>query len=116
MAGMNRNSGLNVNDTLHIQQSIADILTTPIGSRVMRRTYGSLLPELIDHPLIGAMLLRAKAASADAIIRWENRIKLKNISFMVDSDSQLIIDVEYSISNSQNYSLSVPLGLKGVLA
>uniref|UniRef100_UPI0026076D20 ATPase domain-containing protein n=1 Tax=uncultured Sphingobium sp. TaxID=316087 RepID=UPI0026076D20 len=29
---------------------VRDILTTPIGSRLMRRDYGSLIPELIDQP------------------------------------------------------------------
>jgi hypothetical protein len=32
----------------HLKQSIIDILTTPIGSRVMRRDYGSRLFELVD--------------------------------------------------------------------
>ena len=32
----------------HLNQSIADILTTPIGTRVMRPDYGSNIPRLID--------------------------------------------------------------------
>lgn len=34
----------------HLKQSIAIILTTPLGSRLERRTFGSLLPGLIDAP------------------------------------------------------------------
>ena len=34
-----------------IQQSLQDIITTPIGSRVMRREYGSLIFELLDQPI-----------------------------------------------------------------
>lgn len=41
--GMNRGSGRTVTDLEHIRQSVSDILITPIGSRTMRRSYGSLL-------------------------------------------------------------------------
>ncbi|EDJ4804012.1 baseplate assembly protein, partial [Salmonella enterica] len=41
--GMNRNTGLAISDSEHIGQSMRDILLTPVGSRVMRREYGSLL-------------------------------------------------------------------------
>ena len=47
---MNRNTGRAVAGLEHLRQSVADILTTPVGSRVMRRDYGSLVPELIDQP------------------------------------------------------------------
>lgn len=41
--GMNRETGKALTGIEHIQQSIRDILVTPIGSRVMRRKYGSAL-------------------------------------------------------------------------
>jgi phage baseplate assembly protein W len=50
MIGMDARSGAFSDDLAHLRQSIADVLTTPIGSRVQRREYGSLLPELIDQP------------------------------------------------------------------
>ena len=34
---MNRNTGRAVAGLEHLRQSVADILTTPVGSRVMRR-------------------------------------------------------------------------------
>ncbi|WP_402719017.1 hypothetical protein [Janthinobacterium rivuli] len=53
----------------HLRQSITDILTTPIGSRIRRR-YGSEVPELIDPPLNSATQLRIYAATpAPASIR-----------------------------------------------
>ncbi|MBJ3641459.1 baseplate assembly protein, partial [Salmonella enterica subsp. enterica serovar Weltevreden] len=42
-SGMNASSGHAITDNEHIAQSIGDILLTPIGSRVMRRAYGSQL-------------------------------------------------------------------------
>ena len=38
---MSRNTGLSLSSEAdQIRQSIQDILTTPIGSRIMRRNYG----------------------------------------------------------------------------
>lgn len=48
--GMNAATGRAVSATDHIVQSVRDILITPVGSRVMRRDYGSELFYLIDHP------------------------------------------------------------------
>lgn len=79
MTGMNNKTGRDLSGIEHIQQSVRDILGTPIGSRVMRREYGSLLPELLDQPLNDATLLRAYAASVMAIIRWEPRIRVQSI-------------------------------------
>ena len=42
MPGMNNLSGKPVADIAHLSQSIADILTTPLGTRLERRTYGSV--------------------------------------------------------------------------
>ncbi|MEN1450892.1 GPW/gp25 family protein, partial [Pseudomonas aeruginosa] len=47
---MNAHTGGAIDRLAHIRQSIAVILTTRIGTRVMRREYGSQLPELIDAP------------------------------------------------------------------
>ncbi len=41
--GMSRETGVTLVELEHIRQSVRDILTTPLGSRVMRRNYGSLL-------------------------------------------------------------------------
>lgn len=86
MTGMSRYTGRSIDELDHIRQSIADILTTPIGSRLMRRDYGSRLPELIDQPLTGATLLRAYAATLVALIRWEPRIKVRAITRLVHAD------------------------------
>lgn len=37
MQGMNSRTGRTITDSAHLAQSVADILTTPIGSRAMRR-------------------------------------------------------------------------------
>lgn len=93
---MSASNGRTLSDLAHIRQSIRDILTTPIGSRVMRRDYGSLLPELIDQPLNGATLLRAQAATVLALARWEPRIRIDRVRFAHSADGALTIDMDAS--------------------
>lgn len=80
MAGMARATGAALDGLDHIRQSVADILGTPVGSRICRREYGSLLPELIDQPLTAATVLRIYAATATAIARHEPRLRLTRVS------------------------------------
>ena len=83
---MNRMDGSLVTSELaHLRQSVADILTTPIGSRVMRRDYGSRLPELLDAPLNRAGMLDVIAATAEALARWEPRLRLKRVRVTPDT-------------------------------
>lgn len=113
MIGMNVHTGRTITDRQHLVQSIADILTTPLGSRVMRREYGSQLVDLIDWPLNNATRLQAYAATATALMRWEPRIRLSRVQLSLgDIPGQAILDVEGSLADSnQALSLRVPLTL-----
>lgn len=77
--GMNRFTGQSISESQHISQSIQDILTTPLGSRVMRRDYGSAIFELIDQPQSAAVKLQIMAAAVIALTRWEPRIRITEI-------------------------------------
>lgn len=57
----------------HVRQSIEVILTTPIGSRLMRREFGSEVMDLIDRPLTDRVILAVYTAVVMAIARWEPR-------------------------------------------
>lgn len=94
MSGMNATTGRRLDDVAHIRQSIKDILTTRIGIRVMRRDYGSLLPELIDHPANPANLLRLQAASIMAILRWEPRVRITRTAFAIGMDGAATLELE----------------------
>lgn len=95
MRGMNRDTGKAVDGAQHLAQSITDILTTPIGSRVMRRDYGSQLPALIDAPFNAATRIRLYAASATALMRWEPRIKLTRVRMStIDSPGSVMVTIE----------------------
>lgn len=113
MIGMNAYNGRAIADRQHLAQSIADILTTPIGSRVMRREYGSQLADLIDWPLNSATRLQAYAATAMALMRWEPRIRLSRVQLSLgEVPGQGILDLECTLTDSNEpLSLRVPLSL-----
>lgn len=71
--GFNREAGASLPGFQHVEQSIGVILTTPIGSRVMRREFGSELFDLIDRPMTDQVILAIYSAVVSAISRWEPR-------------------------------------------
>jgi phage baseplate assembly protein W len=80
MDGTNAQTGQPISGIDHLRQSIVDILTTPIGTRVMRRDYGSDLYKLVDAPINGQVLMRFYTATAEAISKWEPRFVVSNVS------------------------------------
>ena len=68
---MDRTTGKAIGELAHLRQSVGDILTTPIGSRVMRHEYGSQVPMLVDQPDNQITQLRLLSAAASALMRWE---------------------------------------------
>lgn len=78
-AGLDSRSGATIGGLDHLRQSVTDILTTPIGSRVMRRDYGSDLADLIDGNLTPLTLALIYAATAEALARWEPRLEVTRL-------------------------------------
>ncbi|AOE85829.1 GPW/gp25 family protein [Pseudomonas sp. TCU-HL1] len=110
---MNRHTGNALDELGHLRQSIEDILTTPVGSRVMRRKYGSQLFELIDQPLNDHTRLRAYAATALALMRWEPRVRLTRVQLLAGAKpgtATLILEGTRS-SSDETLNLQVPLKL-----
>lgn len=75
--GVNAATGAALTGWQHVQQSISKILRTPIGSRVMRRDFGSDLPDLIDAKMTQRNVLAVYSAAASAIHRWEPRFRMR---------------------------------------
>lgn len=101
--GMSRSTGQRIDQTNHILQSVRDILMTPIGSRVMRRDYGSLLPFLIDAPINAYFIMQLRASVIHALMRWETRVTPTRIELMTDNNTSqgvasLMIEYRYVIS------------------
>lgn len=108
--GMNRENGSALSDADHVRQSVRDILLTPLGARVMRRNYGSLLSALIDQPQNEALRLQIMAACYVALLRWEPRITLTGISFEPAFDGSMVVELSGNRSDTlQPFSLTVPV-------
>ena len=80
MEGMEGTTGAKLAGIDHLRQSIRDILTTRIGTRVMRRDYGSDLPGLVDRPMSPGLRVEIFAATARALRRWEPRVRVERIA------------------------------------
>jgi phage baseplate assembly protein W len=108
--GMSRCTGRAVEDMAHINQSVSDILRTPIGSRVMRRNYGSLLSALTDQPQNAALRLQIMAACYSAILRWEPRIRLSGITFDTTYSGEMVVNISGNRTDSPGgFSSSIQL-------
>ncbi len=79
MRGVHNQTGKALEGLDHLRQSIRDILTTPLGTRVMRRDYGSRLFELIDAPTNRETIMEIIAATAEALMRWEPRLAVERV-------------------------------------
>ncbi|OYQ85400.1 GPW/gp25 family protein [Wohlfahrtiimonas chitiniclastica] len=98
---MNRITGNEIPMNQHIQQSIIDIITTRIGSRVMRREYGSLLPELIDRPANDENMMQLMSATVIALSIWEPRITATFVNFTPVSNAGLVdLEIAATIKES----------------
>ena len=93
MTGMDKASGKPLADLLHLKQSIADILSTPIGSRIMRRDYGSRLFKRIDAPMTGELMAEIYSDVGEALFSYEPRFEVTNVSVVSIENGHLILDL-----------------------
>jgi phage baseplate assembly protein W len=94
MRGTDAKTGKALTGINHLRQSIRDILTTPLGSRIMRRDYGSRLFDLVDNPLNDATLIEIFAATAEALMLWEPRLQVQRVQASSLSPASISIDLE----------------------
>ncbi|WP_337186703.1 GPW/gp25 family protein [Phenylobacterium sp.] len=77
-----------------LSEAIRTVLFTPVGSRVGRRDFGSLLPELVDHPENAATTVLLYGATALALLRWLPQFRLARTSIEHLSPGQARLRVE----------------------
>ncbi|WP_455648460.1 GPW/gp25 family protein [Kluyvera sp.] len=110
MNGVNNRTGKRLSGAAHLRQSVSDILTTPIGSRVLVRDYGSDLFSLVDNPRDDLTRLRIIAATATALARWEPRLKVNRVVVSFP-ESGVGCEVEIEGVNTEN---GLPISTGGV--
>ena len=89
--GIDPVSGTVVDELAHIRASIAEILKTPVGTRVMRRAFGSHVFDLIDEPGDPVTAVQVLSAAADAIERWEPRVRYTSGNLTVTLDGTAVL-------------------------
>ncbi|RQZ68159.1 baseplate assembly protein [Burkholderia glumae] len=114
MKGMNAVTGRAISGVDHLSQSVGRILTTPLGSCIQRRSFGSELPDLIDAPTNGATRIRLYAAAATALMRWEPRLTVTRVQLVADAEEafagQQLVDIEgWTDERDEPVSLRVPV-------
>ena len=93
MRGMDASSGASLDGAAHLRQSVRDILTTPIGTRVMRRSYGSRCARLLDQPAGPGWAARLRAGALDALARWEPRLRVDRLTVTADGHGGVTVDI-----------------------
>lgn len=104
MIGMNAHTGEPLEGQAHLEQSIYDILSTPIGSRVMRRDYGSRLIDLVDRPLSQSTIADIQAAIAMALTTQEPRIRLTRVQVELSNN-----DIGIGTDNASQGKITVQI-------
>ncbi|EAU3476740.1 baseplate assembly protein [Salmonella enterica subsp. enterica] len=108
---LDRHTGKTLTDADHIRQSIQDIISTPKGTRVMRRDYGSLISEIIDFPVNNALPLQLMAAIFDAVTRQEPRVTLTEIQ-LSHSENGLTADIGMMRTDTGE-NINFPVSVRG---
>lgn len=93
----------------HVGASIADILATPKGARVMRPEYGSDLPRLVDAPMNEEWKLRVYMATADALRRWEPRVEVIQTVIDEAGAGTVTLTVKYRLAGGEEKEATVAL-------
>ncbi|AYA02337.1 baseplate assembly protein [Acinetobacter sp. WCHAc010034] len=107
---MSRHSGTELSELDHIRQSLEDLISTPIGSRLMRREYGTQVANLLDQPTSEALYLKCYSTIYSAILRWEPRIQISQLYISEVNQGQTVLNLEGTIVQSgQSLNMNIPL-------
>ena len=112
----NSNGGIakQQNDDEKLKENLIHIIMTGIGERVMRRTYGGGMQQLLHDPNNDAMRAIVQHQLSKAIIENEPRVQLQGVD-IVQNDGTLFAEIKYQVKQTQQtQSLSVPFGLGGI--
>ncbi|MCH9780614.1 MAG: GPW/gp25 family protein [Alphaproteobacteria bacterium] len=90
---MHRQDGSLLPNTEHIKQSVATLLATAPGERVMRPTYGCALASYIDAPINSDTILDMQIAIRDAVATFEPRATIDSIAFDAINGKQGMLNI-----------------------
>lgn len=97
-----------------VRQAIWTILGTAKGERVMRPGFGCAIHDLVFAPTSAETVGRIGSAVREALVRWEPRIEVLDVSVATDATSpnRLLIQVNYAIrTTNSRFNLVYPFYL-----
>lgn len=94
MAGLDRITGKLLTGWKHVEQSVAVLITTALGSRTHRRGVGSRLTRLTDSPISPSTIIDFYAATAGVIDKWEPRFRVTRMRAEEPTKGHLILTAE----------------------
>lgn len=106
---IDRNTGLPISENEHIIQSLLDIATTAIGTRVMRRDYGTILVPKIDAPMNAEYRMLLMSSLMMAFTQYEPRIEIRRINLKIDIPGKPEITIE-AVKTDTNEALNFTRG------
>lgn len=88
-----------------IEESIRVILSTAPGERLMRPDFGCAINEILFSPNSPRTVALAKKYIEDAIVRWEPRVILKEVSGEFDPADPVRVNmhIEYEIRSVNTF-------------
>lgn len=95
-----------------IQDAIWIILSTSLGERVMRPTFGAGVEDFVFESNSVASQVRLADAIKGALTKWEPRIDLVNVSVSQSPQgpSSVLVSIQYVIrSTNELYNMVYPL-------
>ena len=87
-----------------IQQSLAILLSTRLGERVLHADYGCALDDQIFEPITTTFLTKLKRLAERAILQYEPRIDLNGVDFsrMRETEGLVLIAIDYTIRSTNS--------------
>jgi phage baseplate assembly protein W len=83
-----------------INSSLRSILYWLVGTRFMLGEFGSMVYQLLHQPTDSVLVGLIRTYVIDAITKWEKRITLKQVNFKIISDTEVNIELVYTLANS----------------
>jgi phage baseplate assembly protein W len=80
MTGIDRRTGAVTDNLSHAYQGVEVILSTRLGSRIMRREFGGGIVELLGRLVTPSLFAAFQQLLATAIDLWEPRFQVRRIS------------------------------------
>lgn len=113
-------TGAPLSDWDDTEQSIRCIMKTPKGSRVMRRTFGSNVPDFVDQKMTRRSILGLYSSAATALLLWEPRFRMTSGRVSkADETGEISVDlygIYYPRGHLGDYSVSESKSVRVVYA